>query len=152
MSEPKNEYVRHTLATIAYRFQKSVSRSTNEFGSFNLGHGSRKTAEIVNHIYHVLKATKDFIQDGKYNEKNPENLSLELEIKRVNAELHELDNILMEKNLGSDVSKRLLQGPLADILTHIGQISMMSRLNGYPIDSEDFASAPIKVGTLFYFK
>lgn len=151
MSNPNSEYLRHTLATIAYRFQKSVSRSTNEFGNFNLGHGSRKTTEIVNHIYQVLKATKDFIQDGKYDKENPENLSFKFEIERFNTELHELDGVLSEKDLGSDFSKRLLQGPLADILTHIGQISMMSRLNGNSIDGEDFASAPIKVGVLAYF-
>jgi len=151
MSEPNNEYIRHSLATIAYRFQKSVSRSSNEFGSFNLGHGSRNPAEIVNHIYQVLKATKDFIQDGKFDKENPENLSFKLEIERFNAELHELDRVLAGNNLGLDFSKRLLQGPIADILTHIGQISMMSRLNGNSIDGEDFASAPIKVGTLTYF-
>src|SRR6056297_2032765 len=109
MSEKNNEYLRHTLATIAYRFQKSVSRSTHEFGSFNLGHGSRTTAEIVNHIYQVLKATKNFIQDGKYDEDDSKILSLKLEIERFNAGLHELDDVLVEKNLGSDFLKRLLQ-------------------------------------------
>lgn len=151
MSKSNNEYLRHTLATIAYRFQKSVSRSTDEFGIFNLGHGARKTSEIVNHIYQVLKATKDFIQDGKYDKESPENLSFELEIKRFNAELHELDGVLTEKNLGSDFSKRLLQGPLADILTHIGQNFMMSWLNGNSNDGEDFASAPITIGVLAYY-
>lgn len=150
MSNLNNEYLRHTLATIAYRFQKSVRRSTNEFGNFNLGHGSRSTTEIVNHIYQVLKASSDFIQDGKYDKGYTESLNLKLEIERFNAELLELDSVLKDKNIGSDFSKRLLQGPLADILTHIGQISMMSRLNGDPIDGEDFASAPIKVGTLSY--
>lgn len=151
MIQSNNEYLRHTLATIAYRFQKSVSGSTNEFGNFNLGYGSRKTTEIVNHIYQMLKATKDFIQDGKYDEEIPETLSLKLEIDRINDELQELDRVLTKKNLGSDFSKRLIQGPLADILTHIGQISMMSRLNGNSIDGEDFASAPITIGVLAYF-
>lgn len=151
MDKTDNEYIRHALATIAYRFQKSVTKSNNEFGSFNLGHGSRNTAEIVNHIYQVLKATKDLIQDGQNDLESPKNLNLEFEIERFNAELHELDIVLKYTNLGSDFSKRLLQGPIADILTHIGQISMMSRLNGYQIDGEDFASAPIKVGKLSYF-
>ena len=41
-------------------------------------------------------------------------------------------------------SKILLQGPLSDILTHIGQISMLSRLNNNPIEWEDFSSSPIR--------
>lgn len=151
MTQPNNEYLRHTLATIAYRFQKSVSRETNDFGNFHLGRGSRKTIEIVHHIYQVLKATRDFIQNGKYIDENREILSLNFEIERFNAELKEFDIVLKRADLGSDFSKRLLQGPLADILTHIGQISLMSRLNGHQIDGEDFASAPIKVGTLSYF-
>lgn len=40
-------------------------------------------------------------------------------------------------------SKRLLQGPLSDISAHIGQISMLSRLNNNPIEWEDFFSAEI---------
>jgi hypothetical protein len=43
-------------------------------------------------------------------------------------------------------SKRLLQGPFSDILTHIGQVSMLQRLNGKPIDGEDFSAASIKTG------
>ena len=41
-------------------------------------------------------------------------------------------------------SKRLLQGPLSDILTHIGQISMLSTLNDNPIEWEDFSSSPLQ--------
>lgn len=151
MRNLNNELLRHTLATIAYRFQKSVSRSTDEFGDFNLGHGSRKTADIVHHIYQLLKRSRDLIQDDKHDKATPEHLSLTLEIERCNAVLLDLDGVLAEKDLGSDFSKRLLQGPLADILTHIGQISMMSRLNGNAIDGENFSSAPIKAGVLHYF-
>jgi hypothetical protein len=151
MSTLNNEYLRHTLATIAYRFQKSVSRSTDEFGDFNLGHGSRKTSEIVHHIYQLLKRSRDLIQDDKHDKATPEHLSLTLEIERCNAVLLELDGVLAEKDIESDFSKRLLQGPLADILTHIGQISMMSRLNGNAIDGKNFSSAPIKAGVLHYF-
>lgn len=76
-----------------------MSRSTNGFGSFNLGHGSRKAAEIVSHIYYVVNATKDFIQDSKYDRANPKNLSLKLEIERFSAELQKLDSVLTEKIL-----------------------------------------------------
>jgi hypothetical protein len=146
-----NEYLRHTLATIAYRFQQSVGKATNDFGSFSLGHGTRSPAEIVHHMYRVLKASAEFVTSGRYSDENPENLSLYHEIERFNTGLSEFDNILAETHLESEFSKRLLQGPLADILTHIGQLSMMSRLNGYPIDGENFAKAPITIGKLSYF-
>lgn len=151
MDHTNNEFLRHTLATIAYRFQKSVSSSTEEFGSFNLGHGSRTPSEIVTHIYEVLKATGEFILEGKYAEDQPENLSFKQEIERFNTELENFDLVLIENNLDIEYSKRLLQGPLSDILTHVGQIAMMGRLNGNPIAKERFALAPITVGTLSYF-
>tara|TARA_R100001143_G_C3361139_1_gene136009 strand:+ start:5036 stop:5491 length:456 start_codon:yes stop_codon:yes gene_type:complete len=151
MGNTNNEFLRHTLATIAYRFQKSVSSSADEFGCFNLGHGSRTPLEIVNHIYEVLKATREFILDTKDNKVQPENLSFIQEVERFNTELEKFDIVLIEKNLDTEYAKRLIQGPLSDILTHVGQIAMMSRLYGKPLAKERFASAPITVGTLSYF-
>ncbi|WP_156113400.1 hypothetical protein [Wocania ichthyoenteri] len=68
---------------------------------------------------------------------------MNLEVDRLNAELKSLDKVLLENELSMNYSKKLLQGPLSDFLTHIGQISMMSRLNGNPIEREDFSSAEI---------
>jgi len=66
-----------------------------------------------------------------------------MEIERFKMELKEIDKTLDSTELGIDYSKRLLQGPLSDILTHIGQISMLQRLNDKPIEAEDFSSAEI---------
>lgn len=139
------------MATIAYRFQKAVSNSTSDFESFHLGHGTRTTVEITRHIYELLRASVEMLEFGRFKTTHSKILILPLEIERVNAELTKLDRILEEKNPGEDVSKRLLQGPLADILTHIGQISMMSRLNGHAIEGGSYASAPIEIGKLSYF-
>lgn len=152
MPATKNEYLRHTLATIAYRFQKSVSVAGKGFAGFSLGKGSRNTTEIIHHIYHVLWWTRVFVQEERFINEKPEKLSFALEIKRVNSELAVLDKVFSETALGMDFSKRLLQGPLSDVLTHIGQLSMLSRLNGHPIKGEDFSSAEISTGVLDYFQ
>lgn len=142
----KNEFLRHTLSTIAYRFQKAVSKAETEFGNFTAGNGSRTPNEIINHMYHVLHTTRVFILEGNYSKEQPEKLNLESEIDRFNTEVRNLDILLTEKQLDINYAKRLLQGPLSDLLTHIGQISMLSRLNGNPIMGEDFSSATIKTG------
>ena len=142
----KNEYLRHTLSTISYRFLKAVRNRENDFGNFSAGVGSRTPVEIINHMYHVLNGTRIFIEEEKYNKDQPEKLSLTLEIDRFNKELKFLDNVLVDKELGINYSKRLIQGPLSDLLTHVGQISMLSRLAGNPIAGEDFSSASIKTG------
>jgi superfamily II helicase len=142
----KNEYLRHTLATIDYRFQKSVKYRNSAFGDYTLGKESRTPKEIINHMYFVISSTTIYILEEKVQEETPEKLSLELEIDRFNSEMKNLDKVLSENDLEMNYSKRLLQGPLSDILTHIGQISMLSRLNNNPIEWEDFSSSPIQTG------
>lgn len=139
----KNEFLRHTLSTIGYRFQKSVKYRNQEFEDFSLGKGSRSPKEIVNHMYAVLSSTTFYLLEEKRQKKSPEKLSLDLEIDRFNEELKNLDQLLSEKDLPINYSKKLLQGPLSDILTHIGQIAMLSRLNNQPIEGEDFSAATI---------
>ncbi len=139
----KNEYIRHTLATIYYRFQKSVKYRNTDFGDYTLGKKSRSPKEIINHMYFVLNATKIYIQEERIQKEEPEKFDLELEIDRFNLEIKTLDEVLSENELNMKYSKILLQGPLSDILTHIGQISMLSRLNNNPIEWEDFSSSPI---------
>ena len=140
----KNEYLRHTLATIDYRFQKSVKYRNADFGDYSLGKESRSPKEIINHMFFVLNSTKIYIQEEKIQKEEFDKFDLELEIDRFNLEIENLDKVLAENELDMNYSKRLLQGPLSDILTHIGQISMLSRLNNNPIEWEDFSSSPIR--------
>jgi len=144
----KNDYLRHTLSTIAYRFKKSVKNVNVEFGNFTAGKGSRTPNEIINHMYHVLSAARSYILEEQFEKEMPEKLNLKLEIDRFNLELRNIDNVLAEKELGINYSKRLLQGPFSDILTHIGQISMLRRLSNDPIEGEDFSSATIQKGII----
>ena len=139
----KNELLRHTLATIAYRFYKSIKNANDNFGDFKLGKGSRTTNEIINHMYFVLRSTTVFILEERAIKEQPEKLKMNVEVDRFIAELKNLDKVLSENELNMNYSKRLLQGPLSDILSHIGQIAMMSRLNGNPIEGEDFSAAKI---------
>ena len=139
----KNEYLRHTLSTIGYRFNKSVKYRNVKFGNYSLGKGSRTPIEIINHMYSVLSSTTIYIQEERVQKEEPIKLDLEMEIERFNSGIKNLDKVLSEKELDMDYSKRLLQGPLSDIITHIGQISMLSRLNNNPIEKEDFSSASI---------
>ena len=39
-----------------------------------------------------------------------------------------------------------MQGPVADALTHVGQLAMMRRLSGSPIRGENFIEAAIVAG------
>jgi hypothetical protein len=42
--------------------------------------------------------------------------------------------------------ERLLQGPVADALTHVGQLAMLRHMFGSPIRGENYYRADIAVG------
>jgi hypothetical protein len=44
--------------------------------------------------------------------------------------------------------ERLLQGPLADALTHVGQIALLRRLAGSPVPPQNFMKADIRPDNL----
>ena len=61
----------------------------------------------------------------------------------------------LDRALGSDDSLRgpaenqvekLIQGPLADALTHVGQLAMLRGMAGVPIRPESYARADIVAG------
>ena len=145
----KNKFLRHTLATIYYRFNKSVKYRDEAFGDFSLGNESRTPVEIINHMYDVFRSTISFIQEGKILKEQPEKLDLDGEIARFNASIKNLDELFESQEFSENASNRLFQGPLSDILTHIGQISMLSRMNNHPIEGEDFSSASIQIETIY---
>ncbi len=44
--------------------------------------------------------------------------------------------------------ERLLQGPLSDAMTHVGQLSFLRRLYGSPVPGENFVQADINASNL----
>lgn len=100
---------------------------------------------------HLLQASGNIITEGGFRSEPLKTLNLESEIDRFNKQLQKLDSIFIETDLTEKATNRLLQGPISDILTHIGQLSLMRRLNGNPTGISGFSSAPISVGQLSYF-
>lgn len=47
-----------------------------------------------------------------------------------------------------DMLLRLLQGPLADAMTHVGQLAMLRRLAGSPVRGQNFMEADIVIGRI----
>ncbi len=142
----KNELLRHIISTIKYRFDKSIKGSHQSFGDFSLGNDSRSPIEIINHMYDVILSTRVFIEKETFPQGKSEKLGLDKEIERFNAELSKVDQLLAHKSLDINYSKRLLQGPFSDVLTHIGQLSMLQRFVENPIEREDFSRSDIKTG------
>ena len=139
----KNELLRHTVATIRYRFLKSIENRNEDYGFSSLGHGSRTPLEIIDHMIHVIRFA--ILQTEKMDYKE---LSFEKDIEHSAVQfeqvLSDIDNVFSEHEIDLSLSKKLLQGPLADVLTHIGQLSMLSRIFADPVKGENYFVAKIE--------
>lgn len=143
-----NELLRHCLATISYRFRKAVHGQDGDFGDFQLGKGSRSSNEIVRHMFQVIDWTVSFVREEKIERGAPDALGFTGEVERFLDVLRKLDACFEAVDLPLPYAKKLLQGPLSDTLTHVGQIAMLSRLHGKPIQGEDFSAAEIVTGEI----
>lgn len=136
--------IRHILATIAYRFNKTVTNVDVAFGDFEAGNEVKTPNEIIHHITRVLLFAKEV-----FNEEAPgsiELLSFREETARFQKILNELDLLVCDVIIRDLPYYKLIQGPLADVLTHVGQLAMLRRLYGSPISAEDFMEADIQSG------
>jgi hypothetical protein len=149
--DDSGELVRHLLATLAFRFQRIVKNQTGDpiahgFGSFAAGQAVRTPAEIVRHMRGVLS----FVAAELTGEPRPviEELTWHEEIIAFHAILQRLDGLFLKDSYPERLHKRLLQGPITDVFTHIGQIALLRRLFGNPVPGMDFFSAEIRTGNL----
>ena len=74
--------------------------------------------------------------------------SFEREIARFHDMLGDLARHLDAGTRASITAEQLLQGPLADAMTHAGQLAMLRRLAGSPIRPENFIYAAISPANL----
>ena len=68
------------------------------------------------------------------------------ETDRFFAALKRFDDYLASAEPLQETAEKLIQAPLADALTHIGQIAMMRRMAGSPIKGEGYIAAEIVAG------
>ena len=143
--DPQRTFLRHTLATLAYRGGKAVATKHDGFGETCVGHGCRTAVQILAHIGDLLDWALTTAQgQSKWKPAVPQ--SWDAEVKRFFDGLKRLDDYLASAApLGAPV-ETLFQGPIADALTHVGQIATLRRVAGVPVRGENYARAEIAIG------
>ncbi len=68
------------------------------------------------------------------------------EVARFFAALKAFDEFLASGKTLQAPMERLFQGPIADALTHVGQLAMLRRLAGSPAKGENYFVAEISAG------
>jgi hypothetical protein len=141
------DLLRHALATLAYRGGKVLRRAPAEFGQFRIGPTSRTPVEVLGHICDVLDWGLA-MAEGAHMWSETRSTEWQQQVDRFFAALTAFDAFLAsDRELGFPVTQ-LLQGPVADSLTHVGQIAMLRRLAGAPVKGENYAKAAIRTGVV----
>ena len=144
-SDSKREMLRHTVATLAYRGAKAVRGADDSFASFRASETTRTPAQILAHIGDLLDWALS-IAKGTETWQNSLERTWPEEVARFHASLKLLDEYLASENQLHASCERLFQGPIADALTHVGQIAMLRRIAGEPIRGENYSVAKIEAG------
>jgi hypothetical protein len=143
--DPKRELLRHTVATLAYRGGKAVRETGKSFASFKASETTRTPAEILAHVGDLFDWALS-IAKGQEAWHNSEPLEWSSEIERFHAALKSFDDYLASDAELSGTCERLFQGPVADALTHVGQLTMLRRISGAPMKGENYSRAKIELG------
>lgn len=144
-SDPKRELLRHGVATLAYRGGKAIRNAPAAVADFSPSEGVRTPGRILAHIGDLLDWGLS-IAAGKRTWKDSKPLSWEKESERFFAALKKFDEYLESPNPLHATPEKLLQGPLADALTHVGQIAMLRRMAAGPVRSENYFEAEVAIG------
>lgn len=141
--------VSHVLAAIAYRTQKALRDAPADYPSYAAGVDVRTPVEILRHMTSVLGYARTFKLGGTYPIKPDALPSFVDEQRRFHEMLESVRDHLDESGaLGSLSAEQLLQGPFADVMTHVGQLAMLRRLQGAPVAPENFIFADVSSARL----
>ncbi|MGQ0538139.1 MAG: hypothetical protein ACT4R6_04265 [Gemmatimonadaceae bacterium] len=141
------ELLRHTVATVAYRAGKALRGAPRSFAGFRSGDSTRSPLEILAHMGDLFDWALELAKGGSaWRDATP--LPWDAEVERFFAALGKLDAYLASEEPLGKSAEQLFQGPVADALTHTGQLTILRRLAGSPIRGENYARADIAAGSV----
>jgi hypothetical protein len=145
ISDSKRELLRHALATLAYRGGKAVRNAPEGFAVFHVDEGVRAPGQILAHMGDLMDWALSMAV-GKQAWNNSKPLAWEKEVERFFGALKKFDDFLASNEVVRAPLEKLFQGPIADALTHVGQIALLRRLAGDPVKGENYYVAEIAAG------
>jgi hypothetical protein len=141
--------LRHIVATLTYRAAKVLRDVPPEFGGMAFGSSTRTPVLVVAHMADLMEWAHRLAR-GEYSWKAGGGNDWNTEVARFFDGLSALDRALAsDDSLSGPVEnpmEKLIQGPLADALTHVGQLAMLRGMAGVPIQPESYARADIVIG------
>lgn len=144
-SQLQHALLRHTVATLAYRGSKAMRGAPAEFANFEPPAGGRTPAAIIAHMADLFDWALA-LADGKHFWRDSPPLAWDEGVQRFFAAVEAFDRRLASEEPLAVSEEKLFQGPIADALTHVGQIAMLRRMAGWPARSENYFVAGVEAG------
>jgi len=143
--EAANQFLRHTVATLAYRAEKVLREGPDGFPDVRVSPTTRTPLELVSHLGDLVEWAESMAR-GEYRWQPVPAASWKEGVARFFDGLAALDAALAGEHPKAHSAEVIFQGPIADALTHVGQIAMIRGMTGQTVRPESYARAEIRVG------
>jgi len=140
-------FLRHTLATLAYRAEKVLRDVPEGFAHTKIGPTTRTPLQILTHMCDLMEWGERMAHGVRRWEHVPCEAWDEA-LARFFAGLEALDHALADGPTDAAAEEAIFQGPIADALTHVGQLAILRGIAGVPVRPESYARAAIRVGVV----
>lgn len=141
------QFLRHTVATLAYRAEKVLRDVPEGFGAVRASARNRTALEIVVHMGDLMDWGERFAR-GEYRWQPVSVDDWHAAVGRFFDGLARLDQAISAGPPDDYPAEIVFQGPVADALTHVGQLALMRGLAGAPVKPESYARAEIRAGNV----
>jgi hypothetical protein len=138
----KRELLRHVVATLAFRGRIAVVDAPENFAEFRAGETTRTPGEILAHIGDLLEGSL-YLVKGELVYLASAPLRWEDETARFFSAVKGFDSYLASDAPLACPVEKLIQGPIGDALTHVGQLVLLRRMAGKPVRVENYFTADI---------
>jgi hypothetical protein len=145
MTDPSLSLLRHALATLAYRAGKALRDAPPEFANFP--GATRTPVQILAHMGDLFDWAL-CLADGRHDWHNFTPQPWDLEVDRFFTALTAFDARVASGVPLAHSAEKLFQGPIADALTHTGQLAMLRRMASCPMKGENYFKADIVTGVV----
>jgi hypothetical protein len=142
---PDRQLLRHMLASLAYRGGKALRGAPESFAAFDPPPCGKTSVQILAHMGDLFDWALTMVK-GKQEWHNSAPLPWAEEVQRFFKTLQAFDDYLASDSPLAFSAEKLVQGPIADALTHVGQLAMLRRLAGCPMQGENYAQAEVVAG------
>jgi hypothetical protein len=144
--QDRRAILRRLVASIAYRAERVLEDAPPAFADFSPAPDARTPLALMRHVAELLEWSAELLGEARHpspaDGEGPPAWPAARE--RLRAAAHRLDHALERTDLDRVDIGRLVQGPLADALTHVGQLAYLRRLSGWPMPRQNYFRADMQ--------